>query len=258
MSSLGLLAAVRGLNKYLGMVNRSSMFYFKPKMSQSLSTEDRYKGLNDYFRLMLLLGGLGSILVVLFSYEVVWLLYSREFLRVTSVIFIFVLSQYISSVQIGYMFSVVGMAKMKIHSLAILVSTPFAVIIPYFYLMYEPAALGIIYQSVFPFAKMTAAELKVVLGLISIGLGGLTVVALRILIYGTYLSKVHQVMMNRSNLILLVLGSGLIIFSNYLLPYALGYRIGYAFLVIIAYILLLNKQEKNWVIKTVKEKILRR
>lgn len=226
MSSLGLYAASRGILKFLNLFSMGSMFHFKPQMSQSLTPGKRSKGMNDYFRLMLLLGGISSAWVVLFSNEAIRLLYSKDFVGLAPVLFIFILSQFVSNIQLGYMFSVVGMAKLKIHSISIIVSTPFAILIPYYYLTE--------------------------LGLISIGIGAIVSATIRIMIYGTFLGKNYKIYMNYSNLILLILGILVIIIAKYSLDQILVYRIILALSTSLLYFFFLKKKEKKDIIKTIK------
>jgi O-antigen/teichoic acid export membrane protein len=258
MSSLGLFAAARGIMKYLSMFTNSSMVYFKPKMSQALSTVDRNKGMNDYFRLMLLLGGVGSAMTVFFSYEIIRVLYSKDFVNLTSVLFVFVMVQYFSNISNGYMFSVVGMAKLGIHSASIILSAPLAILIPYFYMKYEPAFMATFFGMISPSHFESAEQIKDALGLFSIALGTISLVAIRVAIYGVYLRKSQKIQMNLSNLFLLILGVTVISMANYSLIYPVYYRIGFAALAILLYGLLLKKEERNWITKIIKEKILRK
>ena len=258
MSSLGLFAAARGIMKYLSMFTNSSLVYFKPKMSQSLSTTDRNKDMNDYFRLMLLLGGIGSAVSVFFSYEIIRILYSKEFVNLTSVLFVFVLVQYFLNIANGYMFSVVGMAKLGIHSFAIVVSAPLAILIPYLYMKYEPAGMATFFGLISPTPLDSPDQIKDALGLFSIALGTISLLFIRVVIYSVYLKRSQKIQMNLSNLFLLIFGVTVISMANYSLIYPFLYRVGFAALAVLLYGLLLKKEERNWMVKIVKEKILRR
>lgn len=258
MASLGLFAAARGINKYLSMFTNSALFYFKPRMSQSLTPEDRKKGMNDYFRLMLLLGGLGSAMVVFFSYEIIRLLYSKDFVNLTSVLFVFVFVQYFSNITNGYMFSVVGMAKMRVHSLAIILSAPLTIIIPYLYMKYEPAGLATVFSIFSPVPFDSADDIKDSLGLFSIALGAISLIIIRITVYGIFLKRYQNIYMTFSNLFLLLLGTLVISLANYSLIYPFYYRIGFAIIAAFLYLSLLKKEERAWGIKIFKEKILRK
>ena len=258
LASLGLFAAARGITKYLGMFTNSAMFYFKPKMSQALTPADRKKGLNDYFRLMLLLGGLGSTFVVFFSYEIIRLLFSKDFVNLTSVLFVFVLVQFLLNITNGYMFSVVGMAKMGIHSLAIILSAPLTILIPYLYMKYEPASLAVIFEFISPIVLDSPEKIKDALGLFSIALGTFSLLIIRIAVYGIFLKRSQNIQMNLSNLFLLFLGVLVISMANYSLIYPFYYRIGFSALAIMLYFTILKKEERAWGIKIFKEKILRK
>ncbi len=258
MASLGLFAAARGINKYLSMFTNSALFHFKPQMSQALSPEDRKKGLNDYFRLMLLLGGMGSAAVVFFSSEVIRLLYSKDFVNLSSVLFVYVFVQFFSNISNGYMFSVVGMAKMGIHALAIVLSAPLTILIPYLYLTYEPPVLATFFGMISPVPFQSAEEVKDALGLFSIALGTISLIVIRVSIYGIFLRRNQRVYMTYSNLFLLILGTLIISLANYSLIYPLHYRIGFMLLAVMLYLMLLKKEEKDWLIKMIRKKILRK
>ncbi|MEJ2594740.1 MAG: hypothetical protein P8100_06355 [bacterium] len=186
------------------------------------------------------------------------LLYSKDFINLSAVLFVFVFVQFFSNISNGYMFSVVGMAKMDIHALAIVLSAPLTILIPYLYLSYEPPAMAVLFGFISPVPFQSAEEVKDALGLFSIALGSVSLIIIRISIYGIFLKRNQRVYMTYSNLFLLILGTLIISLANYSLIYPLYYRIGFMMLAILLYLLLLRKEEKNWVIKLVRKKILRK
>jgi hypothetical protein len=158
----------------------------------------------------------------------------------------------------GYMFSVVGMAKLGIHSLAIILSAPLAILIPYFYMKYEPAYVATFFSMISPVPAENPDQIKDALGLFSIALGSISLIIIRVSIYGTYLRRSQRIYMTWPNLFLLIFGVFVISMANYSLIYPLYYRIAFAALAVLLYGLLLKKEERNWALKIFKEKILRR
>ena len=156
------------------------------------------------------------------------------------------------------MFSVVGMAKMRVHATAIILSAPLTILIPYYYMKYEPASWTAVFEFISQVSFKSAEELKNSLGLFSIAVGVISLFVIRTAVYSIFLKRMHKIQMNLSNLILLIMGFVIISLANYSLVYPFYYRIGFAALTIVLYFILLSKEEKNWGVKIINEKILKR
>ena len=156
------------------------------------------------------------------------------------------------------MFSVVGMAKMKVHATAIILSAPLTILIPYFYMKYEPASWTKVFEFISQVSFNSAEELKNSLGLFSIAVGVISLFVIRTAVYSIFLHRAYKINMNISNMFLLLMGFVIISLANYSLIYPFYYRIGFAALTILLYFLLLSKEERGWGLKIINEKILRR
>jgi PST family polysaccharide transporter len=258
MASLGLFAATRSITKYLGMLTRSAMVYYKPRMSQALTSSERTKAMNDYFRLMLLIGGLGAVVTVLLSGEAIRILYTKEFLPVTWVLFVFVITQFLVNIQNGFMFLVVGMAKLRTHTFAILISAPFNILIPYFYLRYEPAFFETAFNYLNTVPIQSVSTKKDILGLLSIGVGTIISMLTRITVYQVFLKRSYGILMNKSNIFLSCWALFLLFGANFGLVLPFYFRLSLVFIVVGLYYMLLNKNEKEWAYNIIKVKILRK
>ncbi len=229
MTSLGLFFSATRINAYLGLLGTSGMFYFKPKMSEKLTTKDRNKILNDYFRMVILTGLISSVLIILFGSSFIKLLFSDRFLGLSSILFIFVIAQFIQNIQLGVLFTVVGMAKLKIHSISTIVSAFLIVLIPY--LMLRKC------------------------GLIALGVGSIVAGSVRILINSSYLKFKHNIYMNLKNIFYIFVAFIMMLVSGYLQGSEITIKLIYFMLTIIIVAANLKKSEWQKIRILVKEKV---
>lgn len=226
MSSLGIYSSALSFNKYLGVVSDGSLFYFFPKMSESLSTDERNKVLNDYFRLTIMPSVLISLFAILLGPYVIPLLFSSKFNELNKIFYVFVLAQFVLSVQTGYMYTVVGMAKLKIHTIATIIAHLIIVIIPFLFIQQ--------------------------FGVIILGIAMIVSSSIHILINSIYLYLGYKTHMSKSNFSLFTLSVILILLSNIIRDYSLGTKILFVLVSIIVVAKHINKNEWVSIIKITK------
>lgn len=149
--SVGFFQALNSIMNYLGILNRGSSFFFLPKMSENISVNERNKSLDEYIRFTLLTGIPGSIFTILFGKQVVQLLYHTSFLEISNFLFVFVLAQFVISIEMAYQGIIVGMAQLKIHSVATLINHISWILIPLFLIKYyglNSIGYGLIFGSI--------------------------------------------------------------------------------------------------------------
>lgn len=134
IESLGIYSAAKALQSKILIGSNSSLFYFRSQMCETMSFAERTEKLNDYLVLSMLINITLFIPTILFINEVVFLLYSNEFLRITEIFIWFVISAFFTSFNFGLIFTIVGMAKLNIHGLSILLGGLINVLIPYYFI----------------------------------------------------------------------------------------------------------------------------
>lgn len=229
MSVLGLFQAAFGLNKYLGVISNGANFYYIPKMSENLKINERNKVLNDYLRMILLSGTLFSLVAILFGRVAIKILYAKSFLPLADVLYIFVIAQFLASVQLGFQGIVVGMAKLRIHSVTTTIAHILIVIIPIFLLKKY--------------------------GLWAIGFGAVVASIQHIFINYIYLKKRIGIKL-RSDIVFLIFKGILflslsVLIRNTLIAYKLLVTIILGFSILVS----LKKEEKNFVLNYIKTKM---
>lgn len=132
MSGLGLFQASFGLTKYLGVISNGATFYYSPKMSENININERNKVFNDYLRIILLSGSFFSVVSILFGKIAIQILYTDAFLPLSDIFYIFVIAQFMVSIQLAFQVIVVGMAKLKVHFLTTTIAHALIVIVPLF------------------------------------------------------------------------------------------------------------------------------
>ena len=129
--TLGIFQAAVSLTIYVGFINRSSAYYFFPQISQSTSNENKAGEINDCLHLLLLTSVPLFSTVILFSGWMVAVLYSRMFLTLSSLLFWFVLAQFIADVGTIFKLTVAGMARLGIHSVSVTTNHLLWIIVPF-------------------------------------------------------------------------------------------------------------------------------
>ena len=229
MSVLGLFQAAFGLNKYLGVISNGANFYYIPKMSENLKINERNKVLNDYLRMILLSGTLFSLLAILFGRVAIKILYAKSFLPLADVLYIFVIAQFMVSVQLGFQGIVVGMAKLKIHSIVTTIAHILIVIIPIFLLKKY--------------------------GLWAVGFGAVVASIQHILINYVYLKKRIGIKLRSDIIILIFMGILFLGLSVVIRNMLISYKLIVTFIFSILIFVSLKKEEKVFVLNYIKTKM---
>lgn len=143
IASVGLLQVANSILTYMGIANRGSLFYNDPKMSQEITNDDRNKELNNYLRFNLLFGLPAALFIILYSKELISLLYSKDFTALSPILFFFIVAQLIQFMLGGLHSVLLGKALLKIHSFVSVLSAFLIVLIPYFFISkYGLVAIG--------------------------------------------------------------------------------------------------------------------
>ncbi len=132
INSVGIFQAGFAIMRYVGLVNRGTSFHLFPTMSKKMGNVYRVKQLNEYLTFILLLTIPISVAAILFGRIAIHILYSSEFLPLSSYFFWFILAQFVIIIMTSFQTTVVGMAKLKIHTFAIFVTHSLWVVIPFF------------------------------------------------------------------------------------------------------------------------------
>lgn len=228
MSVLGLFQASFGLTKYLGIISNGAVFYYKPKMSENLNIEERNKTLNDYLRIILLTGVLFSTIAILFGRIAIKILYAKSFLPLANVFYIFVIAQLMVSIQLAFQGIIVGMAKLKIHSLTTTIAHILMVVIPLFLIKKY--------------------------GLLSVGLGAVIASAQHIAINFTYLRRKIGIKVSLENMLLILLTILFIGISTVMESVLIYYKIIVVLLLSVILFFSLKENEKKFILNYIKTK----
>jgi PST family polysaccharide transporter len=230
IASLGIFTASEGIRRYMGLFTASSLVFFRPQMSQALSAAERNKALNDYARFMTFGGLFSSFVIVIFADSIVKILFSKEFSGLSPILFVFILAQYFQNVLNGYMFTVVGMAKLKIHTAAVLLTTPWVIVFPWFFLNK--------------------------FGIAALGIGSLIAGLLRIILYAVYLYTKHGVAVKTVNLLLFLSGIALVYLGSILENSFFYVKIISILLLSLFLYLIMNDEEKNIAVKIINKMLV--
>ncbi len=143
IASVGLMQVANSILTYMGIANRGSLFYNDPKMSQEITNDDRNKELNNYLRFNLLFGLPAALFIILYSKELISLLYSKDFTSLSPILFFFIVAQLIQFMLGGLHSVLLGKALLKVHSFVSVLSAALIVLIPYFFISeYGLGAIG--------------------------------------------------------------------------------------------------------------------
>ena len=143
IASVGLFQAGVALMGYIGVINRGSAFYFFPKMSEEMNNTYRNYKVNEYLRFILLFSIPLSVIAILFGKWAIIVLYSYAFTSLSSVFFLFVIGQLFKSISSVFQSTIIGMARLKMHSISTIVTHSLWVIIPFIFInQYGIGSLG--------------------------------------------------------------------------------------------------------------------
>jgi len=130
ISAVGLFQVGVAFMGYLGVVNRGTIFYYFPKMSEVMDSDSRNQKINEYLCFMLMVSIPLSVAAILFGQWVIPLLYSSAFASLASVFYWFVLGQFLNSIGSTFQLCIVGMARLRMHMASSIVIHFLWVIIP--------------------------------------------------------------------------------------------------------------------------------
>lgn len=227
ISSLGLYSAASSFSNHFSIVGNSAQSYMFPKMSEDLSIESRDKVFSDYIRLVSIGMGILCPIVVLFGKQFIALLYSPEFLPISSTLFWFMVSITIASIQHCYLWTIYGMAHLKIFSYVIIGSDMLSIILAWALL----PKLGII-------------ALPVVASISSI---------MRIIVWAIFLHRLQGIWLGLKNIKYPVMAVALIIFAGFGVNLTLVYKILGSIAVCIIFGLSIKKDEYLSMIKSARD-----
>jgi O-antigen/teichoic acid export membrane protein len=144
ISSVGIFQAAVSLMAYIGLINQGSIFYFFPKMSEAMSDNERVVQINNYIFFVLFMSILICVTSVLFASWGIQLMYSDRFLPLASYFFWFVLAQFLSNMGIASQFTLVGTARLGMHTISVIAIHLLYVLIPLLWIeKYGIASLGV-------------------------------------------------------------------------------------------------------------------
>ena len=144
IAAVGILQAGVGMMNHLGVINRGAQFFYFPKMSEVIDDDIRNRNINYFLRITLIFGIPLSVVALLFGKWIIVILYSSSFLSLAPIFFLFVIGQFINSVGGTFQAVVVGMARLKMHTLTSIVIHSLWVIVPVLLISrYGVGALGI-------------------------------------------------------------------------------------------------------------------
>lgn len=132
IGSVGIFQAGYSIMNYLGLVNRGSSFHLFPTMSKVMESETRVRQLNEYLVFILLVTIPVSVTAILFGSIAIHVLYSKEFLPLSSCLFWFVAAQFVMMLMTSFQTTVVGMARLKLHTFAVFLIHSLWIIVPFF------------------------------------------------------------------------------------------------------------------------------
>jgi O-antigen/teichoic acid export membrane protein len=229
MSVLGLFHASFGLTKYLGIISNGAMFYYSPKMSENINIIDRNKSLNDYLRINLLSGIIFSSIAILFGRIAIDILYSKSFSSLADVFYIFVIAQFLVSIQLAFQSIVVGMAKLKVHSLTTTIAHVLLVVIPLLLLNKY--------------------------GLWAVGAGAAISSLVHMSINFIYLKINIGIKLKRDNILLLLMAVLFIGLSIIIRDVLIYYKIAFSLILCMLIFFRLKKEEIKFILNYIKKKI---
>jgi len=132
INSVGIFQAGYSIMNHVGLINRGSSFHLFPTMSKKMDNYSRVKQLNEYLVFILLITIPISVAAILFGKIAIRILYSSEFLPLSSYLFWFILAQFVIIIMTSFQTTVVGMAKLKVNIIACFVIHSLWVVIPLF------------------------------------------------------------------------------------------------------------------------------
>jgi O-antigen/teichoic acid export membrane protein len=119
INSLGLFQAAFSIMTYAGLIIRGANFQLLPAMSKRLENSNYISLLNNYLSFILLITIPISVFAIVFGQMIITLLYSENFLQMISFLYWFIIAQFLTNIMTCLQTTIVGMAKLKIHAIAV-------------------------------------------------------------------------------------------------------------------------------------------
>ena len=227
--SLGIYSAAKALQSRILIASNSSLFYFRSQMCEEMTCIERSKRLNDFLYLTLYVNILLFAFGLIFIEDITTILLSKKFVDISGLFLWFSLAAVINNINVGYMFTIVGMAKLKIHGLGIVVGG---------------------------FTGITIAYLMIgTYGLISLPIGTTVGAIARIAIGASYLGVAHKVYAYKKTIILAVIGIITLLVVNLFIYSKLELKILCAVVISIIWYMILSSKNKRLLIDLIRNKI---
>ena len=183
----GLLQAAFAITGFLGIATRGADFYYLSKMSEKLPIAERNIVTNEYLQFSLIINIPLTIISIIFSREIIHLLFNKNFDSLNNVLYLFIFFQFLANIASTFHNNLVGLGKMKTFAKVSILGNALIICM----------TLLFIHQ----------------LGLFAIGLGFIACYCMSISTYFIYFNKTIHYTPNKEQVILLSLSILLIAFS---------------------------------------------
>lgn len=231
MASLGLFSAALSLNKYLGIVIEASRYHTYPSLCVKTNIDEKNKLMNEYIRFALIYSVVASVFLICFAPYVIHLFYSKAFMQLADVYYVFVISQILMNIGWAFTWTIVGMAKMKFYSVSTIICHLLTVIIPWLMLKEY--------------------------GLMALGFGFIIALLQHMLFNAFYLKKYHNIGINIKNVFLLLVSILIISVAVFLRNTGLVYKIILFIITLFSFFLTLSREERANLKIIFKQKLLK-
>jgi polysaccharide transporter, PST family len=134
IASVGLFQIAVSIMGYMGIANRGSLFVNDSKMAQDLDNNERNIALNNFLRFNILFGMPISLGLILFSKELITILYSKNFVPLSEILFAFVIAQFFGFLTGGFQSIMLGRSFLKMHSFISVTYSVLTVLIPFIFI----------------------------------------------------------------------------------------------------------------------------
>lgn len=232
ISSVGLFQVANSITNYMGILNRGSSFVNDPKMSQDISILERNKVFNDFLRFNILVGIPISVFLILFSTELIGILYTKEFTTLSPIIYVFIFAQFLSFLCGGFQSIMLGKAFLKMHSFVSILYSVILITVPLLFIKQ--------------------------FGLITIGISMVVANILTIIIDFIYLRRQINISINMQVIILLIISIVLFFITTEIQSFNFLYKLFFIVIMAIILILSLNKVERIQLINLLRNVIFKK
>jgi len=129
---LGLFFAAMRINNQMGMIDTAASTYFFPRISETLSIEQKMREIENYIYFLTPIIFLIASGVILFQGMVVRILFSSEFLPLVGVLMWFILPRFVALIGGTLNMAIVGIPDLRAHCIITLMQNIAFVIVPVF------------------------------------------------------------------------------------------------------------------------------